>query len=48
LQAIAENCKDHKAEILLIPDGDHDSVDKIEQHSAELLSFLAHTMPRNL
>ncbi len=48
LQAIAENCKDHKAEILLIPDGDHDSVDKIEQHSAELLSFLARTMPRNL
>jgi len=48
LQAIAGNCKDHKAEILLIPDGDHDSVDKIEQHSGELLSFLDRTMSRNL
>ncbi len=48
LQAIVDNCKDHKAEILLIPDGDHDSTDKIEQHSGELLSFLERAMPRNL
>lgn len=40
LHAIAGNCADKHAEVLLIPDAHHGSVDKIEQHGAELVQFL--------
>lgn len=40
LHAIAENCEGPRAEILLIPDAHHGSVDKLEQHGAELVRFL--------
>ncbi len=42
MHAIADNCAGQKAEILLIPDADHDSVDKLEQHGDELVLFLKH------
>lgn len=40
VHAIAENCPDKTAEVLLIPDAHHGSVDKIEQHGDELVDFL--------
>lgn len=40
VQAIAQNCKTHTAQILLIPDADHGSVDKLEQHGDKLVQFL--------
>lgn len=40
MRAIADNCEGQKADILLIPDADHDSVDMLEQHGGELVLFL--------
>ena len=40
VHAIAKNCGDQNIKTLLIPDADHDSVDKIEQHGDELVQFL--------
>jgi len=40
VHAINEGCGNPNVKILLIPDADHDSVDKIEQHGDELMQFL--------
>ena len=40
VHAIIENCGNPNVKSLLIPDADHDSVDKIEQHGDELVQFL--------
>lgn len=37
---IADNCKTHRTQTLVIAGADHDSVDRLEQHSAKLVGFL--------
>jgi len=39
-QAIRNNCRGKKPELLLIEGGSHDSVEKVEQHGDELVAFL--------
>lgn len=40
MRAIAKNCPDKKPDVLLIEGAGHESIDKIKQHSQDLLDFL--------